>query len=189
MLSGKLGRNFSMPRWGWLTVLPCQEGPRVPGGMLGSFQFWTVHLQISLPFISRELQGDFQETGLQSIQEALQTGRSLMTIRTLFKELWRCTLGKERCVFMERIKAPMVASKILKSAEFDSGIKLRCESQTFTNPGLSTLPQVLLCFLSMVLTALPTFSNCAGRTILRKISTVLFYFDAISRQKDLIYSL
>lgn len=40
----------------------------------------------------------------------------------------------------------MVAGRILKPGESDSGIKLRCKSQTFTSPRLQNLSQVLLLF-------------------------------------------
>lgn len=99
-----------------------------------------------------------------------------MTSRDLFKKLQMCDLqGKVR--FHEEKKAPMVAGRILKPEESDSVIKLSCKSQTFTSPGLQNLSQVLLCFLSMVLTALPTFSNWTRKTILRdknQYSIVLF---------------
>ena len=41
----------------------------------------------------------------------------------------------------------MLAGRILKPGESDSGIKLRCKSQTFTRPRLQNLSQVLLLFL------------------------------------------
>lgn len=58
-----------------------------------------------------------------------------MTSRNLFKKLLMCDLeGKVH--FHEEKKAPKVAGRILKPEESDSGIKLRCKSQTFTSPRL-----------------------------------------------------
>lgn len=122
------------------------------------------------------LQGSFQEAMLQSTQEAPQTERSPTTSRNLFKKLQMCDL-EEKVHFHEEKKGLLVAGRVLKPEESDSGVQLCCESLTSTSPGSETLSQVLLCFLSMVLTALPVFQNCARRTILREknqYSIVLF---------------
>lgn len=62
----------------------------------------------------------------------------------------------------------MATVRILQAEDSEGGSKLCCKSKAFTSPGLSHLAQVLLCFLSMVLTALPVFSNCVEKTMLRE---------------------
>lgn len=78
---------------------------------------------------------------------------------------------RKRCAFL------LVAGRIQEAEDSEGGTKLCCKSQTFTSPGLSHRARVLLCFLSMVLTALPVFGHCGEKTMLREknqYSIVLF---------------
>lgn len=74
----------------------------------------------------------------------------------------KCVTLRKRWWFL------MATVRILQAEDSEGGSKLCCKSKAFTSPGLSHLAQVLLCFLSMVLTALPVFSNCVEKTMLRE---------------------